>query len=140
MVAVAELRGPTAAAGTYPCMVNVLRREPDGPARSAIGLSPTWTTIAGLSGLVGHYRFNGKWVDKLTGEQVDLRDNQAIIMVADLPAGGSAGANQLLVTDRLQVVDDIYGTVVFQPMEVRDRAADGLCWALCEWAREEGVA
>ena len=139
MVAVAELRGPTAAVGTYPCTVSVIRMEPDGPARTSIGLSPTWTQVAGLSNLVGHVRFGGKWTDPVTGTEVQLRDGQRIIMFADLPAGGTAGANQLLTTDQLQVTDDTYGSASWAILQIRDRAADGLCWALCEWARDEGV-
>ena len=134
MVGVSELRGD------YPCVVDVIRREPDGPARSAIGLSPTWTTVAGLSGLQAHVRYNGRWKLETTGTEVELRDDQRIVMVADLPAGVAAGANQLLITDSLQFTDDVYGSSEWKILETRDRGADGLCWALCEWAREEGVA
>lgn len=131
MVAVSELRGD------YPVTVNVIRREPAGPAASSRGVTTAWSTIAGLSGLQGHVRYNGRWVEKATGAEVELRENERIVMIADLPAGGSAGVNDLLTTDRLQFTDDTYGQSVWMIREIRDRNADGLCWALCEWAREE---
>lgn len=138
MVAVAELRGPTAAVGTYPIAVDVIRRNPTGTANTAAGRTTAWTTTT-FSDLVGHVRYNGRWRMRGTDTEVQLRDDQRIIMVADLTAGGGAGANELLVTDRLRYTDDTYGESVWTILETRDRDADGLCWALCEWAREEGV-
>lgn len=138
MVAVAELRGPTAAVGSYPVAVDVIRRNPTGPASSASGLTTAWTETV-FADLVGHVRYNGRWRLRGTDTEVELRDDQRIAMVADLPSGGGAGADRLLVTDRLRFDDDTYGTSVWRILEIRDRAADGLCWALCEWAREEGV-
>ena len=127
MVAVSELRGD------YPATVNVIRREPTGPATSSRGVTTAWAAVAGLSGLQGHVRYNGKWVQTATGAEVELKGMQRIVMIADLPAGGNAGANDLLTTDRLQFTDAVYGQSTWVIKEVRDRNADGLCWALCEW-------
>ena len=33
--------------------------------------------------------------------------------------------------------DNVYGTAVWKVLEIRVRTPDRLCWALCEWAREE---
>lgn len=127
MVAVSELRGD------YPVTVNVIRREPTGPATSSRGITTAWSTVAGLSGLQGHVRYNGKWIESATGTEVEIKGSQRIVMIADLPAGGNASANDLLPTDRLQFTDDVYGQSIWIIREIRDRNADALCWALCEW-------
>jgi hypothetical protein len=137
MVAVAELVGPTTGAGSYPVYVDVVRREVIAAGNTSLGIAPTWTTVAGLTNLVGHVRFSGKWVIEETGVELEIRQHQRIVMLADLPAGGAGAANALLLTDRLRFADNVYGTSVWRVMEIRVRTSDRLCWALCEWAREE---
>lgn len=137
MVALSELVGPTTALGDYPVRVDVVRREQTAPGAPSRGIAPTWSVVAGLSDLVGHVRFSGKWVMKDTGVEAEIREHQRIVMLADLPAGGSGGANELLLTDRLRFADNVYGTAVWKVLEIRVRTPDRLCWALCEWAREE---
>lgn len=137
MVALSELVGPTTALGDYPVRVDVLRREQTAPGAPSRGIAPSWSTVAGLSDLVGHVRFSGKWVVKDTGVEIELRDHQRIVMLADLPAGGAGAANELFTTDRLRFDDNVYGVSVWRVTEIRVRTPDRLCWALCEWAREE---
>lgn len=137
MVAVAELVGSTAAPGSYPTSVDVVRREVLTSGNTSLGIAPTWTTVAGLTDLVGHVRFSGKWVIEETGVELEIRQHQRIVMLADLPAGGLGGANELLLTDRLRFDDHVYGSSVWRVLEIRVRTPDRLCWALCEWAREE---
>lgn len=132
MAAVAEARGGRQS-------VDVLRRNPDGASSTSTGRTATWTTTT-FAALVGHVRYNGKWKLRDTDTEVLLREDQRIIMVADLPAGAGADVNELLLSDRLRYTDDTYGLSVWVPVEIRDRDADGICWALCDWAREEGVA
>ncbi len=139
MVALSELTGATTADGSYPRLVDIVRLEPSGPANSAAGVATTWTEVPGLTNLVGHVRYFGRWVDVETGVGVELRDNQRVVMVADIPAGGAGAAGDLLLSDNLRFEDQTYGVADWKILQVRVRKPDGLAWALCEWAREEDV-
>lgn len=139
-VAVSEITGATTAVGSYPRLIDVVRREPTGTANSAAGLSTTWTTVAGLTGLVGHVRTFGRWTDEATGTEVELKATERSILITDIPAAGDGSAGDLLLTDRLRFADQTYGTSVWDIKQVRVRKPDGIAWALVELAREEGVA
>ena len=139
MVALSELTGATTADGSYPRLVDIVRPEPSGPANSAAGVATVWTEVPGLTNLVGHVRYFGRWVDVETGVGVELRDNQRVVMVADIPAGGAGAAGDLLLSDNLRFEDQTYGVADWKLLQVRVRKPDGLAWALCEWAREEDV-
>lgn len=138
-VALSELTGATTAAGSYPRLVDIVRLEPTGTANSAAGLTTTWAQVAGLSGLVGHVRYFGRWEDTESGTEVALRDNQRVVLVTGIPAGGNAATGELLLSDNLRFEDQTYGYADWKILQVRVRKPDGMAWALCEWAREEGV-
>ena len=136
-VAVSEVVGPTTAAGDYPTRVSVLRREVSAAGSPSLGRAATWTTVSGLSSLVGHVRTAGKWADQRTGASIHLRDGEWIVMLADLPAGGAGDANELLPSDRMTWTDPVYGAdAVFEIAEIHVRKPDGLCVAKCVYARE----
>ena len=134
-----EVTGATTPAGSYPRYVDIVRREPTGVANSAAGLATTWTTVAGLAGLVGHVRTFGRWEDVITGTEIDLTDAQRAVLVLPIPAAGEGAAGDLLLTDRLRFTDQTYGSSVWDIKQVRVRKPDGMAWALVELAREEGV-
>lgn len=136
-VAVSEVVEEATAAGSYPRTVSVLRRAPGAGANAALGRSGTWTTVAGLTGLVGHVRTSGEWTDESTGASVQLRDGERIVLIADIPAAGQGSAGDLLDTDRLTWTDPVYNAdAVFEIVSIRVRNPDGLVVALCRWARE----
>lgn len=139
-VAVSEITGATTAAGAFPRYIDVVRREPTGTANTAVGLSTTWTTVAGLTGLVGHVRTFGRWLDEVTATEVELKTTERSVLITDIPAAGDGAAGDLLLTDRLRFADQTYGLSIWDIKQVRVRKPDGIVWALVELAREEGVS
>jgi len=139
VVALSELTGPTTANGFYPRLVDIVRLEPSGDANSAAGLTTAWAQVPGLANLVGYVRYFGRWDDVTTGVGVELRENQRVVIVTDIPAGGAGDAGDLLPSDNLRFEDQVYGVADWKILQIRVRKPDDMAWALCEWAREEGV-
>lgn len=136
-VMVSEVSGDTTAAGSFPTRVSVLRRVQTVAGSAAMGRSGTWANVAGLTNLVGHVRTAGKWADESTGASLHLREGERIVLIADIPAAGAGGENQLLSSDRLTWTDPVYGQdAVFEISEALVRKPDGLCVAKCVYARE----
>jgi len=136
-VAVSDVVEESTAAGSYSRTVSVLRRAPGAGANAAMGRSGTWTTVAGLTGLVAHVRTAGEWKDEATGAAVQLREGERIVLIADIPAAGQGSAGDLLATDRLTWTDSVYNAdAVFEIVSLNVRNPDGLVVALCRWARE----
>lgn len=124
-------------AGSYPRTVDVLRRETTVAAQSSIGLDATWTTVAGLTDLVAHVRTGGRWRDQDAGRDVDIREDERVVLIYDVPEAGDGAAGDVLPSDRLRFDDPIYGASTWEITEVRPRKAAGMANVLCKRTREE---
>jgi len=136
LVAQSEGVEPSTAGGSYPRRVSVLRREQTAPAVPSLGLQATWALVPGLTNLVAHVRTHGRWADREEGESIRIKDGERVVVLADLPAGGNAGADELLPSDRLTWTDPIYGPAIFEIMQVRVRKADHIAVALTKFVEK----
>ena len=141
-VAMSDIVEPETAAGTFSRTVDIVRRVQTVAADPARGIAGTWVVVAGLTGLVAHVRTVGKWVRE--GEAgVWIRSNERIITITDIPATGAGGtavpANVLTTTDRIKYVDQVFGEITVQVLEVNHRETSGQVTALTSYddARED---
>jgi hypothetical protein len=122
----------------FPRRVSVKRQEILAAGTPSAGISPTWTTVAGLGNLVGHVRTSGRWVDSETGARIVLGDAERVVMLMDVPAGGDGLADEVLLTDRLIFDDAIKGSsVVWDVKAVYLNKRDGIAICRVEYARED---
>lgn len=136
-VAVSETKGLIPADSDFPTLVSVKRQEKTSAGAPSAGVSPSWSTVAGLSGLKGHVRTNGEWTDSDTGQRIKLGEAERVVLIVDVPAGGNGLADEVLLTDRLTFVDPMVGVKVWDVRAVHIDKRDGVVSCRVNNAREE---
>lgn len=136
---ISEVTGTEPGSATlFPRTIDVVREQESVAGDAVAGIAPTYAAVAGMTGLTGHVRTQGQWVnEKAGGERVEIGDSQRIAIILDIPTGGGIGAELLLLTDVLRFDDPLIGTTDWRVMDVRIREADGIVVALVEHAKRE---
>lgn len=121
---------------TPPRTVDILRRQVSAAGDPSSGISPTWSAVAGLSGLTAYVYRPHEWTAREEA-QIELREGDRIVVVADVPTAGGIAADTILRTDRVRFDDALFGTTAFEIVEVRPPAGEGLIWLHVRYARED---
>lgn len=129
----AQMLVETSAPAGDPRTVSVLRMEQDDAGNLALGISPSWSQIAGLANLEAAVITAAQWAEQpIRGVKVELKDADRVIIIADVPLGGL-----ILPSDRIQYTDPVYGEVVFDVIESLFDDGANICRVLVKYAKED---
>ena len=137
VVAAAEINNGIAADNEFPATLSVLRREKVSDGVPSAGIDAAWTLVAGMTNIVGKIRTNGRWLDRESGTRIWLGQNERIVLLMDIPAGGNGEANELFLTDRVSFDDPVKGQSVWEILDVYVSKRDGIASARVRYAKED---
>ena len=111
-----------------PRTVDIVRKSEVGgsPANSALGLPASWNPVAGLSGLSATLFLPNEWDGERDPTQLEVRASERTLLVADVPEAGTIPADRIMLTDKVQFLDPVYGDSIFTIEDVNPIRGTGL--------------
>lgn len=118
--------------------VDILRDVQTAAGNPAIGVQPTFATVAGLNGIAASLELPDTWNRRLEAGGVPLKQNERVAWLRDVPATLTERQDVVLLTDRLRFDDPIYGVgMIFTVFEVRTSDAARLMRVKVRYGRQE---
>lgn len=119
-----------------PRVVDIIRKTKSQAANSALGVEATWQAVAGLSGLSATLFMPGEFYSEVTDGAIKLKASERILLIADVPAAGGVPADKIMLTDKIQIDDPVYGQSRFSIDEVRPLRGAGMVHVKVSYSRD----
>ena len=131
---VSELSEP--ATSGIPRTVDIVRFVETVAADSALMVQGTYAPVAGLTNLQANYFQPGDWQSEAPGTGTETIKADRVLLIADVPAGGTGLADTILLTDRIRVDDPEFGLVDLAPLKVAPVRGTGLVRVEAKFSRD----
>ncbi len=130
-----EMTEEAVTAATTPRTISVIRKTETVSANTALAIEATWQTVNGLDDLETLIFYPRQWQEDQPAE-ARLKSGERMLVVADVPAAGKAGANQIMLTDRVKYTDPTYGLSFWKVLEVQTIGGPGMARIKVEFDRQ----
>ena len=130
-----EMTEEATTSANIPRTVNVVRKTETVAANTALGVEATCQVVNGLENLQSLIFYPRQWEEDQPAE-ARLKSGERMIVIADVPAAGNAGANQVMLTDRVQYNDPTYGDSFWQVLEVQTISGPGMARIKVQFDRQ----
>ncbi len=124
------------AAPTTPRTASIVRRQIINPGDPSSGIAATWGSVAGLANLSAVVYRQHEW-NSQKDARVELKADERMVVFVDVPSAGGIGSGIILLTDKIQYVDDQEGLVTLAIQSTAPPGGDGLTLVRCRYARED---
>lgn len=120
-----------------PVVVNILRFVQSGGS-SASMQAPNMNPVAGLEGIQAALYMEPPWMKEKSEGDVPRREGERWVKLIDVPDVTPGGADQVLLSDRLQFDDSQYGPASeFKVVEIRPYVTAGWITVKCVYDRKD---
>jgi hypothetical protein len=131
LAVVSEVNADAVAAPTATQTFNLIRRVQTHPGNPAASVPPTFVAATGLNNIKGSVILPAAWNStQVVAGQPILRETERVVYLVDVPGG------KVLLTDRIEFVDAVYGATVFRTTSVTHNVGAGIVRLVVEWAKE----
>jgi hypothetical protein len=120
-----EMTEEAVSAPNVPRVVDVVRKTKAVAANTALGVPATWQPVAGLADIQSLIFYPRQWNDDQPDE-AKIKAGERVVVLVDVPAGGTVGANKIALTDRVKYIDPTYGLSFWEVKEVEPITGPGM--------------